>query len=249
MSIICGIKGLYQKNHDIKLIDCFNNKLEKSAAIHEILTYSPDVIGISLSMSPTVTFGIEILNEVKKRSPNIVTVAGGVHATFDYPSLIRETCIDYIILHEGEVTFAKLIEYIDNRKNINNDIPGVVYKKDGKVIKTDGLNIIENLDSLQFPSRNLLANQNNYKRRQVLSSRGCVYRCIYCAATAMNNYTWRKRSAENVFEEINLINNLYGNRFYFADDNFTVDNYRVLELCRLLKESKLKTISILRIIR
>lgn len=226
-------------NHDVKIIDCFNNKMTMDEAVNEIEIYSPDVVGISLSMSPTVLWGMKLLKEIRKINKNIITVAGGTHATFDYESLIKNPCLDYIILNEGEITFRKLLENIETKKPAYNEVTGLVYKEGDKIVRTAGINIIEDLDMLNFPARNLLGGQD-IKRRQILTSRGCVYKCIYCAATAMNNYSWRKRNVENIFEEILLVSNVYGNKFYFADDNFTVDNKRVIDLCRLIIDNNLK---------
>ena len=224
-------------HHDVDIIDCFSTKMSEHEAIDTILAYQPNILCVSLTMSPTLSFALEVMERVKAADQGIKTIVGGLHATFDYSNLIQKPMVDYIILNEGEKALPRLLQCIETSQDIN--APGTVYRKSGKVVKTEGCNLTGDLDELHFPARELLPKSNHYKRRQVLSSRGCIYKCIYFAATAMNLFRWRKRSPLNVFEEVKELTETHGSKFYFADDNLTVDNQRVNEICNLFLKNNL----------
>ena len=73
-----------------------------------------------------------------------------------------------------------------------------------------------------------------------ISSRGCPYRCTYCANKDLFGQTFRARSPANVIEELELLKNDYKiDGVYFYDDTFTIDGQRVIKLCREMREKKL----------
>lgn len=71
-----------------------------------------------------------------------------------------------------------------------------------------------------------------------MATRGCPFSCTYCAH--MFGRRVRKRSVENVLEEIYLLKKKYGTvQISFKDDTFTVDKKWVTELCHGLIETNL----------
>jgi radical SAM superfamily enzyme YgiQ (UPF0313 family) len=227
---ILYIAAVICEKHSIQLIDAFNRKLDVQNTVHELLNFMPDVVGISVTMSPTAPFAKILAKRIKETLGSFVIV-GGTHATFFAEDLVNTPDIDVVILHEGECTFKELLNHIDQKTRLS-DIKGIVYKNGNKVIKTANRDPIKDLDRLPFPARHLLPDNTIYKRKHILSSRGCVFRCIYCASSAMNQYQWRSRSPANVINEIETISEKYSNTFYFADDNFPVNRDRTISLCR-----------------
>ncbi|HUT02579.1 MAG TPA: radical SAM protein [bacterium] len=87
---------------------------------------------------------------------------------------------------------------------------------------------IDDLDELPFPDWSIFPRKRysyypNIKARPflpILSSRGCPYKCSYCAYRAA--YKWRARSVENTVDEIERNVNEYGTRgLLFRDPLFT----------------------------
>jgi radical SAM superfamily enzyme YgiQ (UPF0313 family) len=97
--------------------------------------------------------------------------------------------------------------------------------------------LIENLDNIPFPARDLLNidSRNTY----MFSSRGCPYNCIFCSSTRF----WKKtrfNSAEYVVAEIMEVYNKYGcSRISFSDDLFIGDKKRLRKIIDLLKQEKI----------
>jgi len=69
----------------------------------------------------------------------------------------------------------------------------------------------------------------------IFSSRGCPYKCTYCASCSIWTRKWRARSPNNIVKEINsLIKEFNVNRINFADDTFSISKKRIIEFCEIL---------------
>ncbi|MGR0480319.1 MAG: B12-binding domain-containing radical SAM protein [Candidatus Electronema sp. V4] len=102
--------------------------------------------------------------------------------------------------------------------------------------------MVNDLDSLPFPARDLIPfekyvtrSQRNvhggYRSASIISSRGCPYDCEFCSIHSVVARRWRKRSAENVLAEIELLVNKYNiNLIEFEDDMLTLDRDRILKI-------------------
>ena len=223
--------------HEVQIVDSFNRKLNLEETVKELLSFEPDIVGISITMSPTAPFGKRVAQEVK-HALNVPVIVGGTHATFAAEDLAAHPSIDIVVLHEGELTFQEIVKYVQGDINLPT-IKGIAFQQNGNTVRTEVREPIKNLDELPFPARHLLHDHHIYNRKHILSSRGCVFKCIYCASSAMNQYRWRPRSPENVLEEINIMASAYSPTFYFADDNFPVNRERTIQLCRKIVKTKL----------
>lgn len=108
---------------------------------------------------------------------------GGIEPILESERCIAEPEVDYICTGEGEYAFTELLERIKIGKNPLS-IAGI-WGKDtsGKIIGTGRPNLIDNLDSIAFPDRDLL--EPEYYRAEltganVLTSRGCPFPCAFC---------------------------------------------------------------------
>lgn len=109
--------------------------------------------------------------------------------------------------------------------------------------------LLEELDTLPFPSRILFAPQEEYRNAvsvtgnpmaTILSSRGCPFSCSYCYKGIFGN-RYRKRSVENILREIEGVVQGSGiSSFWFIDDLFTFDQQRVREFCAALRARGLR---------
>ena len=83
-----------------------------------------------------------------------VLVAGGHHATFLYPQILREG-FDFAVLGEGEETFTELINALGCDGEVQ-DVKGIAYLEDGKIVRTEPRGYLKNLDDLPIPAFDLL---------------------------------------------------------------------------------------------
>jgi len=71
-----------------------------------------------------------------------------------------------------------------------------------------------------------------------ISSRGCVFRCRFCGCRRLARNLWRPRSSENIIEELHLLVSEGYKQLMFVDDNFTINQKRVIEICRRIRKEK-----------
>jgi radical SAM superfamily enzyme YgiQ (UPF0313 family) len=137
---------------------------------------------------------------------------------------------DFIILGEGEITLKELVaRLIDAQDGKFDDIPGLAYKNDGKLIITKTRPILETLDDLPFPAWDLLdmeayrkvwKSKNSSFTLNMVTTRGCPYNCIWCSKPIYGNH-YNTRSPVRVVEEMLHLKKLYSpDRIWFADDIF-----------------------------
>jgi len=173
-----------------------------------------------------------------------VRIFMGTHATALSDYILQKGYCDIIIRGEPEYT---TLETIQNLSHLDG-IPGISFRKDGQVIKNPDRSLIENLDQLPFPARDLTENARyhivsfpNNPIAMVLTSRGCPFECTFCATHLFYGRNRNVRSPENVVQEVEEIVTRYGiDHIFFIDDTFTIGEQRIMRLCELLQEKKLK---------
>ncbi len=146
------------------------------------------------------------------------------------------TPADYAVYGEGEHTFSDLIFHLRGELPIS-AIDGIMYKSSSGCITTNPpRKQIHNLDNLPFPAYDLF-HMDRYPLHRIATSRGCPYKCSFCNSTSIWDNHWRKRSAENVIDEIEFIIKKYKKKtFSFNDNSFNIDINRVHLFCDLIIE-------------
>ena len=238
------LAAVLEKNHyQVEIIDCQALKLSYEQFKNEISKRQPNIVGIT---STTLTYksALKIAKIAKETHPNCLTVLGGPHATFWDKNALQECPqLDIIARKEGENTLLELAQRLETNKNFH-DVIGTTCRKNGKIIKNPDRPYIENLDELPFPARHLYPIEDLRKEEDMfylMTSRGCVYWCEFCAAVRMFGRRYRMRSPKNVVDELEFLNKTYGaTQFTFCDDAFTVDQSRIEELCEEISKRKLK---------
>lgn len=198
-----------------------------------IADFKPDIVGIS---SVTQNYNRALSYAQTAKSSGLPVICGGVHITMMPRSLSRN--IDAGVIGEGEDTICELaesfIKYGAFQREALEKIKGVIYwSKDGRIIHTPQRDWISDLGSLPLPARDLLTIKDN---TYIFSSRGCPYRCTFCASSRFWNRV-RLFPAGYVVNEIRLLIEEYKvKEIHFYDDLFCCDLNRIKEIIRLLKE-------------
>jgi anaerobic magnesium-protoporphyrin IX monomethyl ester cyclase len=202
---------------------------------------SPDVIGLTCS-TPNFHRALE-LAKIAKESSSAKIVLGGVHASA-LPEFIVETypaLIDCVVVGEGEITMLELVNAYQNKADIK-EIKGIVFRKNGSVVRTEQRPFIMDMDSIPFPARDLIPqnlfkpNLHNARHRNcasVLTSRGCPFNCSFCASRIVSGKRYRMHSAEYVLEEMAMLKRDCGVRqLLITDDTFTINHERLEKICK-----------------
>ena len=155
----------------------------------------PDVVLITSFMTYWYPAVAQAARMIRRRFPKAVIILGGIYATLA-PEHARATVKpDYLIVGEGEKKAVRLIAKLTGGPGKDFDY--------------------STLDELPWPALDLYP---NLRSAAIITSRGCPFRCSFCASKIVApNY--RRRSAQNVVREIACRHEQYGvNQFAFFDD-------------------------------
>lgn len=206
----------YYTRENCLYVDYKHFGLSFTTIAQKVRDAKPDIVCISSMFTPYVGEVIETARAIKNLLPKIPIIAGGHHATVDPESLSESGAIDCVVRGEGE-------------------------KMDGIASLTlrpelaEGLAPTQDLDSLPFPARHLI-DQDNYrlgKKRytMIITSRGCPHRCSFCSVHTVCGHKHRTRSTLNVLAEIDECVKKHGIRIIdFQDDNLLFDSLRIKAL-------------------
>lgn len=207
-----------------------------------IITFKPVVLGISV-LSAKRDSALKVAKICKEIDKDIIVVAGSHHATTNPDDILQNRNVDFVIRGEGEATFYDLLEELKNQRPDFKHIKGLSFRDGSIIIHNESRELIKNLDDIPYPDRNLIMGIENYSPSQlgiVMASRGCPYRCAFCGSINMWHQKVRWRSPENVFSEIEELQNKFRVRnITFMDDAFTIDKKKLQEFCNQLLERKI----------
>jgi len=189
-----------------------------------------DVLGLSM-ITDTRVASYRAIEAAHQRFPRLQIVLGGIHASIMYQQLLRKYPFTIVVLGEGEVTLVELLAALETGRDLS-EIAGIAYVKNGQVITTAARPLVEDLDSLPFPRHEIFFTPERTEA-QLLTSRGCPFTCSFCSLDSLSRRRVRKRSAKNVADEIEHILRTFPQTksIQILDDQFFIDNERVIELC------------------
>lgn len=228
---LCGLSACCKEAgyKDIHLLDIRTMKNWNDLE-HKFEELRPDIAGISMR-SCDINMTKEIAERFKKINPAIKIVVGGVHVSIDPETVQKVEAYDYIMAGEGEISFIKLIQSIENGE----EFPRFCWGE-----RPD-------LDNLPFIDRELYPYHITIKHPNyegvfkapmvtIIGSRGCFYRCSFCAPHSEHHFgkSVRQRSPKNMINELELLYDKYKfNSLKFYDYTFTQKPDWVDEFCEL----------------
>lgn len=205
--------------------------------------FKPDLIGVS-SMFTINSKGTHDVVELAKRvNKDITVIVGGAHASAFPDWVLKDKKVDAVVKGEGEETLLAIVNCLKTNKSIFK-ISGIAYRKDGKIVENPPRQFIKDLDTVPFPARDLVNmdayfyEKYNYShsmsppRSTVVSSRGCPCKCIFCSIHSIWRHSYRKRTPQNVVDEIETLVKTYGvKEIAFFDDNISISKTNMIGIC------------------
>ena len=230
---------LRENGYKVRIVDNVVEKLSLDELVRKIK--DSVVVGITTT-TPTFNTALKYAKKIKSTLENVFVILGGIHVSFMPYSALKHEFVDAVCIGEGEYTLLEAVERLDRGKSLEG-VRGLMYKEDGRIIDNGRRDFIKNLDELPFPAYDLLPLEKysilgqKLEHFPLMSSRGCPFGCRYCASSRFMGRMFRARSAENVADEIEWLNDKFGAKYVaFGDDTFTLSKKRVLEFCREIRE-------------
>jgi len=191
------------------------------------------------------------LSEVITKHKKDAWFALGGFGPSPIPEYVLETTnADIVVIGEAEETIIDLMNSKVAGDPGLSEIKGIAYGEGGRIHVNERRRPIVNLDRVPFPLWEIfpieeyttclkLFNQGeDEKALGLLTSRGCIGRCNFCYRMEVGI---RKRSIENVIEEIKILMNRYGVTYFFMQDElFAFSKKRIFDFADALEKNNLK---------
>lgn len=221
---------------EIQIID-LEHKRYRNISLEKVFQNNDSQIFGITATTYTRFEAIKIAKIIKKLYPESLVVAGGVHFTYcAKDTLERFPEIDVIVRGEGEVTIVELANAINECRSFE-EIKGITYRQNGKVVENPDQTIFEDLDSIpvytkftwdEYPEY-LFGYPDRVRAISIMSSRGCPYKCIFCSKAGMK---YRLRNAKSVVDEIEFLKERFNiEGINFLDLTFTANPHHVMAIC------------------
>ncbi len=244
----------------------YDGDVEETPLDQVLRDFQPELVGISANT--TQIMGAWRDAGIIKAWRDVPIVLGGPHPTIMAQESLERGPVDIVVRGEGEVTWQAVSDVLAERWTPEmpyrdpecglwapgapalQDVEGISFRLlDGHTVHNAERALAADLDDLHFPAYHLLR-MDRYTNLQptldqvkgfslpIMTSRGCPFRCTYCAQVMPRR--WRMRSAENVLKEWRwLIEEQGAAEIGVLDDSFNINRQRVLEICDLLIAQKL----------
>jgi anaerobic magnesium-protoporphyrin IX monomethyl ester cyclase len=155
---------------------------------------------------------------------------------------------DFVIIGEAETTLLELVNNIKHKPLNFEAINGLAYRSHGKTIKTARRAVSRALDELPLPAWDLVRikpyrdtwmKKHGYFSLNIATTRGCPYKCNWCAKPIYGNM-YHMRSPAHVVKELRLMKDRFGfDHIWFCDDIFGLKRSWVTEFATLVKKEGL----------
>jgi hopanoid biosynthesis associated radical SAM protein HpnJ len=198
---------------------------------------------VLFTSTPGFPGDIRLAQAIKDANPKIKIAFVGPHVSVLPEKSLRDcTALDFICRKEFD--FA-VVDYA-NGKPLE-EIPGVSFLKDDKIVHNPDAPQIQDLDALPHVTdiykRDLDVTKYNvpfllYPYVSLYTTRGCPAMCTFCLwPQTLSGHPWRKRSTDDVAREMANAKQTWPNvkEFFFDDDTFNIQKARTIELCGKLK--------------
>lgn len=229
-------------------IDSFNNIKLMEFTINqnseyitgELFKHAPDVLAFSCYIW-NIEKTLEICERLKIVRPQTKIILGGPEVSFDGYELLRKyDFIDFVIYGEGEETFKELLQYLDEGIENYDNIKGLIFREDERIIVNSPRPLISNLDMIPSPYEGDL---NEFKDKIVYfeSSRGCPFNCQFCLSSTIKGV--RYFTIDRVKEDLLKLIKAGVKQVKFVDRTFNAKKDYALEIMKFIMAQNVKNIN------
>ncbi len=224
--LAAGVAG----DHDVRILDM---RLDPDLEA-QLSGFQPEVVGLT-AYTVHVNTVKRLCQQIKAFNPELVTIVGGHHATVS-PEDFYAPSIDIIVKGEGVFPFREIIIRLEKHLDPAG-IPGAVHLDHGAMEIRQEEPVLD-LDAYPFPRRELTAayRQSYFSEwmrplASIRTSKGCHFRCQFCALWKLTGGRYLTRKPEHIVEELGSIAENY---VFFADDESLLDTARMEALADLI---------------
>lgn len=233
--------ALERAGYSVDFRDYQLHEAEEPFTAAELVRYLADpakVVGFSC-MANLLPFTLLAMKAFKEAWPDRTLVLAGVGPkSVEGPILERFPWVDLIVRGESEELAPKLMAALKAGAPLDG-VPGVSFRREGRVVHTERPPRILDLDSIPPPAYHHL-DLSKYTGFGVITSRGCPYPCTFCSVAPIWDLRSCHRTPESVVAEMRWLHEKAGaNLILFQDEFFVSGPQRVHAFCERLERTGL----------
>ncbi len=241
---------LRQDGFGVAYVDMANEKMRKPSEFFARDTSDVYCIyAINLSRESDVA----VRHLIRTERPGIPVIFLGPAPTLAPQDFVSDDSL--VVRGESEYSLLDCVRCLRDGRSLH-DVRGVSFQDQGSMRENPARDLIENIDELPFPARDLLKGSLYYNPKlgstpftAVQTSRNCSHRCSFCVPNSFNfarelefkrfhedaKPPVRMRSAKNVVDEFRLLQAQGYKAVSIIDDQFLWDEPRTREICEGIK--------------
>ena len=231
LSLLFLSSELVKKGYEVKIID--NRVLGNNwrSKFNDAIDDDTVLFGCTVMTGTPIKDSIEASKLAKEKG--IPVVWGGAHPTCLPEQTLKEEYIDYVVSGYGSVPIYKLAEYVSGNGIRTEDIEGLSYKENGKILQNQTVNNFEIIPWKDIPY-NIIEDYAVYRQLDhadnvfpIYSVFGCPYQCTFCISPVRYksfSKKWIPLPANDIVDHIEYLKDRFGATFiYFYDEDSFVD--------------------------
>ncbi|MCC6346542.1 MAG: TIGR04295 family B12-binding domain-containing radical SAM protein [Nitrospirales bacterium] len=230
--------------HEVILVDGQRESLSPGAIRERVAGFAPDLAVVTTAPSylfwrcapPELRVPRETVRALRGVCRTLAVI--GPHGSVTPASVLEKLGVDVVVMGEGEEILPLLAA---REKGDWGEVPSVCYRENGTIRVQGGPHAgdLSLLPALHWPDAMIRECRHHHHRfdaspsspgAEVEASRGCPYRCSFCAKGAFRG-RYRKRPLPVVLEEVDGLLAQGVGYLYFIDELFLPDR-RLLEALR-----------------
>ena len=216
------------------------NRLNRNLAQRVVRNFRPQLICFT-AVASEYPFIAQVARSIKKRTPDVFLIAGGVHVTLNPRTCINDG-FDALCVGEGEAPLLELVQQLEKGQTPTG-IQNLWFRHGLETEENPTRPFIQDLDDLAFPDRQMWQEWIKYpaSRSSILLGRGCPFNCTYCCNPALREIASgryvRFRSPENIIREVEHVADRFRdvNEIYLEVETIGVKKDWAISLCDRLE--------------
>lgn len=230
--------------HTCIIIDARTLQFSLQQTVEILKVFKPDIVGFRTTtyMYPETREWIKYIKE----HLNVITIIGGYNMRVYPKESVQAPEIDFGCVNSALYTVPRLFEELEGGRHFD-DVPGLVYKKNGKIIQTPPPNPPERFEDYPNPARHLVPNElyaefpTTHKNFTLMvTSKGCPMQCTFCEA---GGTPYDPRSPMTVVNEIEeCVRKFNIKEIDIFDYEFPLIRSRTMAICKEIQRRNLDII-------
>ncbi|MCP5040415.1 MAG: radical SAM protein [bacterium] len=211
IGLACVIGAVDESQHAIEVLDLMFCEDPAAELTERLQEFQPDLVAVSVRNTDNLSYmepqyflpEAKEMIELCRSACEARIVVGGAAFTSVPVALFDYLAPDFGIAGEGEVSFPRLLECLEQEADFR-DVPGLVWREHGE-IRSNARALVEDWSDFGMPRRDLF-DLKKYAEvggaANVVVSQGCSMRCSYCDDPHRLGRKQRRKSVDRVLDEL-----------------------------------------------